>query len=287
MHTAAQLVFKALINRTGEQKREKLLSLLTDSEKESLKKLPETPIEEISENFFQDGIIDSVHYSWLIPTLKSYSKDDSSLFLLSLSEKAKENLKSFLKKPEAKCELTKLGRDFLRKTLLSTLIAKEDGLLPIEYLPASPLNSLLTLSKLETVRLIDLLSLYDLSLEMKHIVETKMLKKIYAALTPEKRHFLKNKTNYSEPFLFSRLGLEMWDGKEDSLRILLHKRGLARLAKALSLADSNLIWYICHHLDIGRGTTLFKLCSKKVSEKVAKIVIANIMELIPIIKPST
>jgi hypothetical protein len=282
MHHAAQIVFKALLDSS--KKKEKLIHFLSESEKEAIEKLPSTTKEITSQQFLQDGLIDSVHYSWLIPTLKSYSKEEGSLFLLSLSDKARENLKILLKKNTEKCELSTVGKNFLRKVLLDTLIDKEEGLLPIDYLPESPLNVILTLSKQDTVRLIDFLSLYDLVLELRQIVETKILKQIYAFLSPEKRQFLKSKMNYSEPYIFPKLGLEVWDGKEESLKIILHKRGLNRLAKALSNSDPNLVWYICHHLDIGRGTTLFKLSEKKVSEKVVKIIIGNIMELLPIIK---
>jgi hypothetical protein len=282
MHLAAQIVFKALLEDS--KKKEQLLRFLSDSEQEEISKLPDITQEISSNQFLQDGLLDSVHYSWLIPTLKSYSKEEGSLFLLALSGKARENLKLLLKKRSEKCELSEIGQKFLRKVLLDTLIDKEDGLLPIDYLPESPLNVILTLSKQDTVRLIDFLSLYDLVLELRQIVETKTLKKIYTFLSAEKRDFLKNKMNYTEPPLFPKLGLEMWDGKEESLKIILHKRGLNRLANALSNADSNLVWYLCHHLDIGRGTTLFKLSQKKVSEKVAKIIIGNIMELLPIVK---
>lgn len=77
-----------------------------------------------------------------------------------------------------------------------------------------------------------------------------------------------------------RLGLDRWDGEEESFRHLLHKRGLARLGLALSGQDPDLVWAICHQLDIGRGHTLFKLCGKSAAPGLSDAAIRQIEELL-------
>ena len=81
MQTASKIIFKALLDRTEENKRQKFLDFLTEKEKKELKELPETNLKDIENVFFQEDLVDSVHYSWLIPTLKAYSKEESALFL--------------------------------------------------------------------------------------------------------------------------------------------------------------------------------------------------------------
>lgn len=45
--------------------------------------------------------------------------------------------------------------------------------------------------------------------------------------------------------------------------MLLHHRGLARLAKGLMDEDPSLRWHLCHRLDTGRGEALMKLFAGK------------------------
>jgi hypothetical protein len=106
-----------------------------------------------------------------------------------------------------------------------------------------------------------------------------MLKKIYSFLTEEEKKFLKNTTAHKEPYAMSRIGLEKWDGTEVSFRHLLHRRGLIRLGAALSGQDPDLIWYICHQLDIGRGMTLYKASLPEPIPGISERVIRQIGEL--------
>ena len=145
-------------------------------------------------------------------------------------------------------------------------------------LPSAPLNSLLYLSKKELIALIDDLAMYDLAAELRQIVETKILKKIYSLLSEEQKKLLKMAVAQRETISFPRLGLDRWDRTEESLRYLLHRRGLVRLGAALSGQDPDLIWYLCHRLDIGRGSALFKFCENKNIPGFTDIVLGQIEE---------
>jgi hypothetical protein len=136
------------------------------------------------------------------------------------------------------------------------------------------------MSKQQLVALIDSLSLIDLALELRQIVETKILKKIYSFLSEEEKKGLKRAAVISQSSPVTRLHLEKWDGTEKALRLKLHKRGIARLAAALSSQHPDFIWYICHQLDIGRGKALAKLSKGEVAPSNSMSIIHQIVELL-------
>ena len=258
MNSRRELVLKGFLNRCPPDKREALERYLPEQEQ---KILSELPIFEMGEPREEIDFLDRIHWSWFLPTLKSHSDAEQMLFLASLKSSTAEPICQELQIPlPSESEISKNGKKFMRGILFHSLVGAANQLLPIECLPPAPLNSLLYLTKKELTKLIDDLSMYDLAAELRQIVETKILKKIYSFLSEEKKKFLKSAMAQRETFSVPRVGLERWDGTGESLRHLLHRRGLARLAAALSGQDPDLIWHICHQLDIGRGNALFKLC---------------------------
>jgi hypothetical protein len=273
-----EMVLKAFLSRCPPDKKERLESFLSQNIKQKLEAIPSFP----KEKEMEKGIsLDQIHWSWFIPTLKSYSIKEQKLFLSALTSQVRENLAQELGFASApKEELREFGISFLRQTLLTSLIGHRSRILPPDYLPESPLKPLLRLSKKKLIRLIDFLSLYDLAAELRQIVETKILKKIYSLLSEEQKRFLKMAMAHKEPYPLPRLKLEQWDGSEDSLHLLLHKRGLARLGAALSTEDPDLAWYVCHQLDIGRGNALFKLCAREAALDISDGIIRQVEELL-------
>lgn len=279
MQGKAILVFKACLTQCDAEKQKALERFLPEHTRHSLQNMP-APLVEIEEkNFSHDPLLQKVHWSWFLPTLKTYPESEQTLFLSVFPSSAKKNLAKTLTLSTTDMEITPMAKAFLKKTLLDSLIGPREDLLPIPYLPSSPLNRLLTLTKNELTRLIDRLSLYDLSLELRQIVETKILKKIYSFLTEAERKALEALRSYRENFPIGKQGFEKWDGSEESLRTSLHKKGLARLGVGLSGQEADLIWYICHQLDIGRGSALHKLCNKEPMHGATEMVIKQIESL--------
>lgn len=284
------MVLKAFLNRCSPEKKKKLERFLPDSERLRLEELPSFPEEVTPEGFSNRTILEQVHWSWLLPTLKTYSEQEQNLFLSAIANQIPQTARSLahalqIPEPNETNEMNQAARSFLCEILSNSLIGPKDRLLPIDYLPPTSLKSLLWLSKKELTRVIDFLSMHDLAAELRQIVETKILKKIYSLLSEDERKFLKTATSRKEAFSLPRLGLERWDGSEESLRLLLHRRGLARFGTALSGQDPDFIWYICHRLDIGRGNALFKLCSKEESSpEIAETIIQQIDEIVNILK---
>lgn len=274
------MVLKAFLSRCPPEKSRALERFLPEAERHLLEKLPPFAQEVTVDGFDNGNMLEKVHWSWFLPTLKTYPESERKLFLSSLSSFAAKNLAKALKISTYNEEMTEVARAFLRQILLQSLIGPEDRLLPMDYLPPSPLTPLLLLSKKDLIKLIDSLSIYDLAAELRQIVETKILKKIYSFLSEEERKLLKSVSAQKEQFTLTRMGLDRWDGTEESFRTLLHRRGLTRLGAALSGQDPDFNWYICHQLDIGRGNALFKLCAKEATHGVSDAIQKQIVELL-------
>lgn len=268
------------MSRCPEEKKKALEKFIPQSERLRLEELPSFTEEITPDGFSNGAMLEQVHWSWFLPTLKTYSSKEQKPFLSALSPSAAENLAHALEIAVPSEKMSDLARSFLRQILLNSLIGQGDRLLPIDYLPASPLKGLLRLSKKELIKLINFLSLYDLAAELRQIVETKILKKIYSFLLDDEKRLLKSAMAHKESFLFPRMNLDRWDGLKESFRLLLHRRGLIRLGAALSGQDPDFIWYICHQLDIGRGNSLFKLCAKEAVPGISDAVIRQIEELL-------
>ena len=255
MNERNALVLHAFLGKCSPEQRIALERFLPEGERSFLSTLsPLTPSSE------SEPLVDQVHWSWFLPTLKTFSEREQGLFLASLQPPAASSLAQALGlvyKPES---LTSVAKTYFREQLLNSLVGSHEQLLPPQCLPSSPLNHLLSLTKKQLTQLIDRLALYDVAAELKHIVDTHTIKKISGCLTPAERERLKALKEFHP---LPRLGLEQWDGSEQAFRSLLHKRGLQRLGIALSGQDADLVWALCHRLDIGRGNALFKFCGKE------------------------
>ncbi len=282
MNLSSTTLLKMLLESSG--KKEELLSFLSESNREDLEKILLSPLPFNPQDFVYDSLLWEIHYSWFLPTLKSYSSKEASLFLSSLPTAYAEKIAPLLLTEPRTEKLSRPAKKFFRHILLSSLLGEEKEILPKNYLPPSPLNRLATLGKRGLLQLIDFLALYDLAHEMKKIVATSILKRIDHCLTKNESQFLQSKLSIKELFTLPPLGLEKWDETKHSLRLMLHKRGLVRLAKALSIQHVHLVWYICHRLDIGRGNLLFRSTTKKENPKIAAKIVSYIEEILSLLK---
>lgn len=207
------------------------------------------------------NVLAAIHYSWLAPLIKSKHLEYQKTLVASLANDQKTALSKYLNLPlDEENPSYPLKKYIAYQTFIELGLPK---LRPLAFLPSSPFNKLLHLSKAEMVELIDLLGLYDLAEEIRNIVDTKNLKNIYSCLTGKKQQFLRICLHQKEKVSFPKLQLEKWDGNCSELHKLLHKRGIIRLGKALSGQNENFIWYLIHFLDIGRGTLLEKEIEKQ------------------------
>ncbi len=274
MKPSSQVLLKAFFNKYAPEKEEYFSRFFP----EQLQKSLGTSSENLSLNpsyFLVENLFLKVHYSWFLPTLNSYEKD-IPLFLAALPEEIGKNLQKTLGiKPLS--SLTPRGALFLKHHLIHSLLGEKENLLPPEYISSSILSPLLGFSKKRLVRLIDYLSLYDLAYEIKHIVDTKLLKQINQCLKDPLKAFLQKLLPQTEG---ERIPLQNWDGSKRSFYVLLHRKGLKKLALLLNKEQEALIWYVAHTLDIGRGSSLLKLCEKKVTANLAPAIMRGLQELL-------
>lgn len=272
------IVFKKFLDSFDKEK--KLLKYLENGEITKLNTLPS--FAKLDSKFSKESIIDSVHYSWFIPMLNIYSRKEASIFLLAMKTQNRKVLQNILDLENIEEDLNPSIKSFLKDLLMRSLIKKEDQLLPIDFIFDAKLNKLLDLSKNKLVKLIDFLSMYDLAKELKFIVEKKKLKKIYSSLKDDEKKFLKILLNYQEPFATKRINIEKYSHDKKKLRNILHRCGLMRLAYALSSESIDLIWYVCHTLDIGRGNYIFKECRTNKIDHVSDVITEDILKIINI-----
>ena len=272
------MILNARLKELPDERKARLLNYLSNDEISILKE-NDSGIRGLDvKKFSTDFVLKEVHYSWFLPTLKAYSDEETSLFLNALEKETAENLKRKLHIDSVHEDIKTPTKTFLRLILQVSLLGEEDCILPPEYLPSSPLNRLIKIEKRSLVEIIDYLALYDLAREVRQTVDTKILKQIYHYLSEPHKVFLKKIMNRKDTGGFQKIGLANWDGSPGSLKNLLHKRGIRRLALALKCAHPDLTWYVSHRLDIGRGGTLLKVSDKKVMADVVDIMIESVDE---------
>lgn len=273
MKTPSQWVLKVILSHYPPDRRSALAQYLPEIEIAALQAMPSFEGEIASE---EPSLFDRVHWSWFLPILKDCPPEEQNLFLSALPSLKRESLKKELGISRPTENLKEKAKSFLVQTLTEKILKETKALLPMSFLPPSPLNVLLNSSKRELIRLIDFLSLFDLAAELRQIVDTKTLKKIYSFLSASEKKFLKHAAAATPSFSAMRLKFEGWDGSKESFRHLLHKRGLARLGGALSAQSPDLSWYLCHQLDIGRGSALAKFCIPEAPHDLSETIVRQI-----------
>ncbi|MCC6128046.1 MAG: hypothetical protein IT584_02470 [Chlamydiae bacterium] len=266
------------LNKTPDERKQRLFRFLSEEEKSRLSQLSDFQIPLEPSSWKPEFLVDSVHWSWLIAPLKAYLPHEQKLFLASLDPLLAEPLVKSLQLFGPLPSITETAKNYFRSVLEKSLLTETEALLPIHFFSENPLSELLKCSKKQLMHLVDLLALQDLAAELRHIVETKTLKKIYSFLTKEEQKRLKEISSQKDPFLPNRLSLERWDGTEESLRLLLHKRGLSRLGLALADQDPQFVWYLCHQFDIGRAA-IIKLALKQAPDRRSESICREIKEL--------
>lgn len=193
----------------------------------------------------------SIHFSWFSETLKIYPRDLQPFLLGALLPEQAKGIQQMLSLPITPKEPSPFLRSFLLDLLRQEL--QEPDILNEHYLSHSPLNVLLSLERKQLIQLINFLGIYDLATDQRQIVDKELLKKIYGALTQQQLHFLHYCAKQPIKWLSPKLGLSTWDGSKKQLGILLHYRGLIRLAKAIAQEDVSFKWHLMHRLDTGRA----------------------------------
>ena len=268
---------RVLINRFNPKAGNRLLNFLHEEDKQAVRDIEIdstllTPLLEQPQN----GVA-KIHYSWIEPLISHFPSSLQPAVLSSLTSEQKEGLDA-----QPSLPLPHFVRIFYLNQIYALL--KIDEHFPLEYLPTTPLSSLLQWKKQELMHLADFLGLYDLAAEMRHIVNRDQLKNIYSCLTPKQFHYLKICLHQKEKIISPKLGLDFSQSNCAKLKQVVHKRGLIRLGKALCGEHRDFVWHLAHILDKGRGNLLLKEYRESPFEKVTPILKQQVMHLMNYLK---
>ncbi|CRX37383.1 hypothetical protein [Estrella lausannensis] len=281
MQQKSNFVFRILANRFHTKDFEKFSQSLSETDRSAITSvdIASTNTEALVRDDFKDLL--ELHYSWLLPHVKSLPPELIPTYLSSLDPSQKKGLSEILGvKPNPKKPIP-LAQAYLHKIIRQKAIDK--SILPREYLPPSQLSPLLDLNKAFIVEVIDLLGIHDLAEKIRSIVDKTKLRSIYKCLTPVKQKYLEFVLRQTEKVMLSELDLQHWDGTPEKLLNSLHKRGLVRLSMALSEETPDFIWHLTHKIDTGRANFIEKQMQTPPSQEVTKVIknqLINIVNLI-------
>ena len=120
------------------------------------------------DEIFSESILDNIHYSWFVPILNIY-EEDKELLILSLDEKSKKSLLKILNIELKNNNVSAITKRFSKKILFNGIV-QDKKIIPKNFLKDCDLSFLLDFSKEKLIKIIDFLSLYDLSKELKKIL---------------------------------------------------------------------------------------------------------------------
>ena len=284
MQAKSWIMLRVLLNRFHGGAQESLLRSLPD-EQAQIVSSQNVDSTEIFPAFTQPSeLIHEIHYSWLTPIITQFPHELQSILISSLPDMQKERLSQQFQIELSADPVADSVKKFLTQLIYSKL--RHSDVLPLEYLPTSPLKSIASLDKRQLQHLFDYLGLFDLALEIPQIVDKKKLRDIYNCLSTKKQRFLRQCTRQKELVQSQKLNLDAWDGDPKRLNKVLHRRGIIRLGYALSGQHPDLVWHITHTLDTGRAEVLAKHFSQKEIPKVTQALAQQVLNLVHYLQES-
>lgn len=275
MQAKGWIMLRILLNRYHSKKPEQVLKSLSEQEVKAVLG-QETTSNRVEDSLIHPiNFIEKMHYSWLIPEIQKFphSLQGSLLSALSTSQTAK--LKPYFKEAQIPNNpISEPVKAFIIHTLYSRI--KHEEVLPISYLPPSPLSPLTNLHKAQLIELIDLLGILDLVDEVRHIIDKGKLTKLHLCLTDKQRKFLHVCLHQKGRLAGAPIKISAWNGERKQMHSLIHKRGMLRLAKALCGQHPDLLWHLSHTLDAGRGAILSGYYSQQVSPGITPILLQQV-----------
>lgn len=249
-----QYMLKALLNRF--HKDENLLRFLPEKLAGNISNKPKTASVDFPSILSLKNWATPIHYTWFCEAMGELPKQSLPLFLPLFSErqaKGVANILSISSPTSPPSQFSQLYLAFYLKRIM-----QPSYILPLELIPSSKLNILFNISQKKLFFLIDCLGLYDLSADLKHIVDKQLIAKIQASLSTEQNLFLKECSGRPIKWVSPKMGLAGWNGDSKRLNMLIHGRGLIRLSKAIYEENKSYKWHLVHRFDTSRGKVITK-----------------------------
>lgn len=275
MNNKSWMMLRVMINRYHPQESEEFLKFLEPQESKMLQSQQVTATD-LSPILESQKMIERFHYSWIKPVINKHP-DLQSTLVSALTDEQIAGLK-----PLSFFPLSRPVKTFMLKRLADLL--KIDEHIALDYLPQTNLSLLGKWKKRQIVQLIDFLGLYDLASEVRRIVNRQHLRSIYACLTAQQLRYLKVCLHQREQLTSPKLEIDPFKLDCAVLKKVLHRRGLKRLGQALCGQPPDLVWWMAHILDQGRGVLLLKEYQLQALPKVTAILKQQVIHLINFLK---
>lgn len=226
----------------------------------------------------------NVHYSWLFETIEKFPLPIRGPIVSSLPQQQRDSLMK-LKRFSTLQFLTALSpslRAFLQQLVYNAWPEKE--ITPRTQLATSSLDGVLLCSKAELIELFDLIAMHDLSHEVRHIVDQKLLRSILSTLSKNQQRFLKSCFYAKSKPLFGHFNIHEAATNPKGFLNALHSRGIQRVAAALSGCERDFLWHVAHTLDIGRGKILMREWSEKEIPILTSVATTQVTQILQLFK---
>ncbi|NGX27793.1 MAG: hypothetical protein K940chlam6_01731, partial [Chlamydiae bacterium] len=215
MNPKSGIMLNGLLARFHSSQGKEYYRYLSAQNREAVAQLPTPEDLSLPILFQSDGWMQSIHYSWFVSFLQTWPPK----FLLSIlpQKQADGAAKTLEEIPEIQ-PLSRLMRTYLSHYLKDQM--QDPQILPENFLPSSPLNGLLSLTRPQIMHLIDLLGVHDLAADLRQVVDKSLLNKIYQALTQEQLRFLHYCSKQTMAWVPPKLNIAGWDGEKKSLNMM-------------------------------------------------------------------
>ncbi|MDR3624659.1 MAG: hypothetical protein P4L16_05925 [Chlamydiales bacterium] len=280
MNTPYHLMIHSLLTRFHKEDANSLFKFFASEDESELSKthVPQKPpVLQITEG------LSNIHYSWLPPFLAKYPINLKNLIISSLPSSLLAGITKLAKPPIKKIPLSPFARFFFLKYFYQEWLPED--VVAIEFLEENPLNTLLHLTKLQLVSLVDFLGIQDLSIDLRKVVDKKTLDILKNLLSAHQKQYLDYCLKRADVPPVKPEPVQYWMQSKEKLALLIHQKGLARLAHALLGQNSHLIWHIIHRLDIGRGKELTKCLDSPtdIPKKLSSQITSEVLDLVKLL----
>ena len=273
------VAFAAILNQLEPKKAAHLKTFLDAHELEQLEKVASAHPSLLKNKLSLNDSLAQIHYSWFIPFIDPFCDTDKSLIIAAFTKADQNKLSTHFGLEAPPIKLKKQAKAFIQKIAFEWLTNEDRYYTSKELLVKSPLLCLTKLSKPQMIEVVNLLSMHDLSIELKHVVSSSLLGKISLHLLKSQKDYLNHILKSKEPINFPRLQLDQWDGEKDSLRTILYHRGFNRLGKALYGSQQALFWHVMHKIDTGRAKILEKFYSDVHNDQIHHHLVEQVVQI--------
>ena len=278
------IFFKLLLNKHIPANQEARLALLSEEEQKEVSLYPFTSKNPALLLYPELAWLEHIHYSWLEESIKSFPSALLPALTLALPRELQTGLAKLkiITLPEGAPAFAPGVKNFLLGHFYATW--KDKDVLPCALLPKSPLSPLLECTKAELVKIVDMLAMHDLSLEVRHIVDKKILHALIATLSSSQQKYLRSCLHQKSKTATLPLNAKEVYKDRKAFLTLLHRRGLKRFSLAFIGSHPDLIWHITHTLDIGRGKIILNSITQEDVMQASPVVQMEILQIIQLLK---